>query len=357
MRVCSTLLLFGAAAFAQEANSGFELRTTVSTASVYSDQLTEAPRNGDPVSGSFRAMLYPTWKLSSHWAISGAVQVHSRPFFAEEYQTQDYGIRADTLQANLSYNRNWENASVVVRVGEMSSAFGSFLQRYDDAVNPLVGMPTAYGYYYKGVSILGLAGAQVDATAGKFDMRAQFANSSPANRRSVFDRDQYANWAGGAGYTIRQGFRIGGSAYYGPYLDRTYPYFFPGEVNPNQLAGYAYGLDVQWGKGPWNAWGELQHFTMEYHAIPTFTEHIGYGELRRVLSPRWYAATRMGYLRANAFPGSETYEFAAGYRPNTHQLLKFSYQMQHGVAYPGTLGNVAAVELVTFFRAFSLAKN
>jgi hypothetical protein len=357
MRICGIVLLFTAVASAQEAGSGFELRTTVSESSFYADQLTQQPRGGEPVSGGFRAMLYPTWKLNSHWAISGAVQVHSRPYFAEEFGTQDYGVRADTLQANLSYSRYWENGSVVVRVGEMSSAFGSFLQRYDAAVNPLIGIPSAYGYYYKGVTLLGLAGAQVDATAGKFDMRAQFVNSSPANRRSVFDGDQYGNWAGGLGYTVRQGFRIGGSAYYGPYLHRQYPYFFRGEANPSELPAAAYGLDVQWGKGPWNAWGELQRFTMNYRLIPTFTEHMGYGELRRVLNPRWYAALRVGYLRASAFPGSTNYEVAAGFRPNTHQLLKFGYQVQHGAAYAGTQGNVAAVELVTFFRAFSLAKD
>jgi hypothetical protein len=356
MRICGIVLFLAAIANAQEASSGFELRTTVSESTFYSDQLTEQPRGGDPVSGGFRAMLYPTWKLSSHWAISGAVQVHSRPYFEEEYETQGYGVRADTLQANLSYSNFWEHASIVVRAGELSSAFGSFLQRYDDSVNPLIGIPSAYGYYYKPVAFGGLAGAEVDATAGKFDMRAQLVNSSPANRRSIFDHDQYGNWAGGVGYTIRQGFRIGASTYYGPYLDRQYPYFFPGEANPNQLPAYAYGLDVQWGKGPWNAWGELQHFTMEYHAIPTFTQHTGYAELRRVLNPRWYVAARLGYLRS-AYAGSESYEVAAGFRPNTHQLLKFSYQIQHGLAYPGTEGNVAAIELVTFFRAFSLARN
>ena len=357
MKACGTILLIAAAASAQEANSGLELRTTVSESASYAEQLTQQPRGGEPVSGGFRAMLYPTWKLNSHWAVSGAVQVHSRPFFSEEFGTQGYGVRADILQANLSYSRNWEMGSLVVRVGQMSSAFGSFLQRYDAAVNPLIGVPTAYGYYYKGVTLLGLMGAQVDATAGKFDMRAQFVNSSPANRRSIFDHDQYGNWAGGMGYTIRQGFRVGASAYYGPYLHRQYPYFFPGEANPKELPGYAYGLDVQWGKGPWNAWGELQRFSMDYRAIPVFTQHMGYAELRRVLNPRWYAAVRVGYLRANAFPGSETYEIAAGFRPNTHQLLKFGYQIQHGLFYPGTQGNVASIELVTFFRAFSLATN
>ena len=357
MKFCGIALMLAASASAQEASTGFELRATVSESSSYTDQLTQSPRNSEPVSGGFLAMLYPTWKLSSHWAVTGAVEVHSRPYFAEEFQTQGYGVRADTLQANLSYSRYWEHGSIVVRAGELSSAFGSFLQRYDAAVNPLIGNPSTYGYYYQGVTLLGLTGAQVDATASKFDMRAQFVNSSPANRRSIFDRDQYGNWAGGMGYTISQGFRIGASSYYGPYLNRQYPFFFPGESNPVDLPALAYGLDVQWGKGPWNAWGEWQHFRMEYRAIPNFTQHAGYGELRRVLTPRWYAAVRVGYLRASAFPGSESYELAAGFRPNTHQLLKFGYQIQHGVAFPGTQGNVAAVELVTFFRAFSLAKD
>jgi hypothetical protein len=38
-------------------------------------------------------------------------------------------------------------------------------------------------------------------------------------------------------------------------------------------------------------------------------------------------------------------------------LVKFGYTIQQGVAYPGTLGNTAAVEFVTTFRALSLAAN
>ena len=51
---------------------------------------------------------------------------------------------------------------------------------------------------------------------------------------------------------------------------------------------------------------------------------------------------------------SQTYEFAAGFRPNTHQLIKFGYTIQQGAEYPGTQGNVAAIEFVTSFRALSL---
>src|SRR6202042_767688 len=125
--------------------------------------------------------------------------------------------------------------SVLLRAGQMSTAFGSFVLRYDDAENALVDLPISYGYYYAPVSILGVAGAQIDATRGKFDGRLQFANSSPANPRSIFARDQYGNWAGGAGYTIHQGFRIGVDAYRGPYLSRNYAFFLPGEKNPSAL--------------------------------------------------------------------------------------------------------------------------
>jgi len=78
---------------------------------------------------------------------------------------------------------------LVVRAGQLTSAFGSYLLRYDPSVNPLPSVPGSYGYYSGGVQIQGLAGAQVDATVGPLDMRAQFTNSSPANPRSVFDRD------------------------------------------------------------------------------------------------------------------------------------------------------------------------
>jgi hypothetical protein len=341
--------------WAQEATSGFELRATVSTEAAYTHQL-DAVDEG-PLTGGFRAMLYPTWKLNDHWAVSAAIQTQSTPYFFEDFSTKRYGVKADVLQANLSYSRFWNGGSVVVRFGELSTAFGSFLLRYDDAVNPLIDMPMAYGYYYKAVSDLGLAGSQVDVNLGKLDARAQFVNSSPANRRSIFDRDQYGNWAGGLGYTIRQGFRVGVSSYRGPYLDRKYAFYFPGEARPRDLPATAYGVDVQWGRGPWNVYGEWQRFQMDYRAIPTFREHTGYAEGRWVLSPRWYVATRAGYLRANAFAGRQAYEFVGGFRPNRYQLAKVGYEIIQCPSVRGTLGNTFAVQLVTTFRAISIARD
>jgi hypothetical protein len=245
----------------------------------------------------------------------------------------------------------------VIRVGQLSTAFGSFPLRYDDAVNALIDKPMSYGYYGAGVSTLGMAGAQADITLGKLDARAQFVNSSPANRRSIFDRDQYGTWAGGAGYTITQGFRLGVSAYRGPYLDRQYAFYFPGEAKPRDLPATAIGIDAQWGRGPWNLYGEWQRFQMDYRAIPNFLQQVGYVEARRNLHPRWYVAARAGYLLASAYPGREAYEFTVGYRPSRFELVKIGYQAQHGPAIRGTSANAFLVQLVTTFGPLSIARN
>ena len=86
MRSAIVLLCsLGFRAWAQEASSGVELSRTVSGLAADSHQLTAAPRDGSPLVGGFRAVLYPVWKLNEHWTISGAVQVHSRPYFYEEF--------------------------------------------------------------------------------------------------------------------------------------------------------------------------------------------------------------------------------------------------------------------------------
>jgi hypothetical protein len=334
-----------------------DLSGTVSVLAADSRQLTSTPRDGSPAVAGFRAILYPTWKLSEHWTISGAIQVHSRRYFIEEFSTQGYGVKTDLLQANLSYSRFWKDRSLVVRIGQLASAFGSYLLRYDDAVNPLIGTPLSYGYYYQGVSELGFTGAQADVTLGKLDARAQFVNSSPANRRTVFDHDQYGTWAGGVGYTIAQGFRVGASFYDGPYLDRHYPYYFPGEARPRDLPASAIGVDVQWGRGPWSLSGEWQRFQMDYRLIPTFRKHVGYAEARRTLHARWYVAARAGYSRASAGPDREAYELAVGYRPSRWELVKIGYQAQRGPDIRGTLANTLAVQFVTLFGPLSITRD
>jgi hypothetical protein len=314
---------------AQEAGSGFDLRATLSGQGIITNQLTQAPRNGSPASAGFRGVAYPTWKISDNWTVTGALQLVTRPYFYEDFDTTGYGAKGYVLNASLNYARVSKRGSLLVRVGQLPTAFGSFMLRYDDADNPLVDMPPEYGYYYAPVSTLGLAGAQIDATRGKWDARVQFANSSPANPRSIFQHDQYGNWAGGAGFTIRQGLRVGVSGYRGPYLDRQYPYFFPGEANPNTLIAHAVGVDASWAYRHTSVQVEGQRFVFPYKAIPTFLEVAGYAEVKQAVSPRWYLALRTGLTSATEVSQVRNAEMAAGFRASRNQLIKFDYELEH----------------------------
>jgi hypothetical protein len=338
-----------AAIHAQEAESGIGLRATLTTQALASNELTEAPRSGAPIVAGGRAMVYPTIKFNRNLYVTAALQAVTRPYYFDDLSTTGYGAYGRVLQATLNYSRVSQRGSVLLRAGQMSSAFGSFLLRYDDLDNPLVGLPPGYGYYYAPVALLGVAGAQVDVTRGRVDGRLQFASSSPANPRSIFAGDQYGNWAGGGGYTIRQGLRVGVSGYRGPYLDRHYAFFTPGEANPNTLPAHAMGIDADWARGHTHVWAELQRFVMPYTAIPTFRESTAYADLKHVLGPRWFVAGRYGYTSTSATGIAHSIETAVAFRPNRLQLVKAGYQEQLHSSPTQPDDHRFAIQLITSF--------
>jgi hypothetical protein len=333
----------------QETNSGIDLRATVTAQVVGSSQLADLPRSGAPVAAGARILAYPAIKFDDHLSVTSTVQLVTRPYYYADLSSKGYGATLRVLQATVNYSRVGQNGSILLRAGEMSSAFGSFVLRYDDAENALVDLPPAYGYYSP-VSLSAVAGAQIDATRGKWDGRIQFANSSPSNPRSPFARDQYGNWAGGAGYTIRQGFRVGGSAYEGPYLDRSYPYFFPGEKNPGKLRAHGLGMDAAWEHGRTRVFMEADKFVLPYSVIPSFRESAGYAEVREVLSPRWFVAGRVGLTRNNIPAHTRSFETSAGFRPNRLQLLKIGYELEQYSFGSDRNANIFAIQFITTFH-------
>jgi hypothetical protein len=337
----------------QEASSGVDLQATVTGQAVYSHELTQPPRSGRPLEEGLRAVLYPVWKLGDNWAVTGAVQINSLPYFYEDFPTTRRGLKTGVLQAALGYYRVWEHASVAVRAGQLQSAFGSFLLRYDDAKNPLFSTPLQYSYDSGGVSTLGLTGIQVDATRGKWDARAQFVNSSPANPRALPDKDQYGNGAGGIGYTFLQGLRAGVSAYHGPYLARSDPAWNDGPKTPKQLPATAWSAEGEWAHGHWNMAGEWQHFIQPRNILPVYRQDAAYVEAKRVLHPRLYLAVREGFLHCNAQAGEESYELTAGFRLNTHQLMKAGFII--GTTSAGELHRTFGLQLITTVHPFSRA--
>lgn len=334
---------------AQEAASGVDLRATLTGQAVASKELTDDPRSGSPIVAGFHGVLYPTIKFNDQWFVSGALQLTTRPYFFDDLSDEGYGANGNLLHATLGYSRVSAKGSVLVRAGEMLTAFGAFPLHYDDADNALLDYPSGYGYYYAPIGLVGLTAAQVDGTRGKWDARAQFANSSPSNPRSIFARDQYGNWAGGAGFTIRQGFRAGFSALHGPYLDRKSPLFFPGEANPSKLPEQAFGIDVNWAYRHTSAQGEVQHFVFPYKAVPTFRESAGYGEVKQVLGARWIAAGRYGFITSK-FGTTTKIEAAAGYRPDRFQLIKAGFEVRHYSNSSESDDHIFAVQFITTFH-------
>ncbi len=355
--VCRILILVLSAAhtlIAQDADAGFDIRATLSGSGGYSSALAGAPRGGSGGNAAFRGVVYPTLKLGPHWSVAAAYQAISRPYYYESFGTLGYGIKGDLLNAALTYSRVAESGSLMFRAGQLSTAFGSFPLRYDSADNALVGLPIQYGYYYPLVSNLGLVGAQMDVTRGKWDARVQLANSNPSNPRKLWDKDQYGNWVAGGGYTVRQGLRLGFSASRGPYLDRQSPFFFPGEANPNRLPAHAVGMDAQWAAGHWNVLGEWQRFHLPYKAIPDYDVHTGYAEVRRVLAPRWYVAGRAGYSNASFGGLRQSYEVAVGFRASTKQLIKIGYQTDTFATGASKHQNTVVIESVTTVHPLSV---
>jgi hypothetical protein len=336
---------------AQDAGAGIDLRATISGEAIYANQLTDSPRDGTALDAAFRAVVYPLIRLDEHWTVEGAVQVSSNPYFTEDFTTPGHGVRTRILRANLGYSRSWKSASISIHAGQLGSAIGSFNLRYDDAVNPLIDVPILYGYWTK-ITTMGVAGVETDVTVGKWDARAQFVNSSMMDPRSIFDRDQYGNWAGGAGYTIFQGLRVGISGSRGPYLNRQWPNFFPGEANPNRLPGSNVGTELQFARGHWNVDAEWAWMLMPYHVIPFTRREGAYIEAKRALTPRWYVAVRDGYLCTNG-DCQQVYEGAAGFRPGVHELVKFGYEVERD-GNSGHLNPIAMVQFVTTVHPFSL---
>lgn len=341
-------------AHGQEASSGLDVRETLSGLGVASSVLSSPPRSGSSTIAGFRSLTYPTLKIGSNWTLTGAYEFVTRPYAYEDFSTAGYGAHGYLLQGSVNYARASEKGSLLVRAGVLSTAFGSFMLRYNDADNPLIDVPPQYGYYYSPVSLYGLPGAQIDVARGKIDGRLQFANSSPANPRGLFAHDQYGNWAGGVGVTIRQGFRIGADGYRGPWLDRQYKYFFPGEVAPNRLPATGLGVDAQWSRGHTSLQFEEDHFLMPYTVIPDFHESAGYLEMKRVLGPRWYVAFRPGYTAAGAFGDMRNLESAVAWRPSRFQLVKLDYEIEHYTeSTPRNQNTIAVQWVVTLDRAFA----
>ncbi len=92
----------------------------------------------------FARCFYPSLKLGSGWFAYSAVQVDSTPYFYYDAYYPPREVETYLLQGFVGYSHASESRAISVKVGKLSSAFGSFPLRYDDTQNPLIDSPLNY---------------------------------------------------------------------------------------------------------------------------------------------------------------------------------------------------------------------
>lgn len=338
---------------------------------------TSAPR----WTAGFQVLAKPELKLGSHWYAYSAIQVRSTPFFYQDAFSADRSVETQLLQGFLGYTRSWRQTTISARAGQLSTAFGSFPLRYDDMLNPLLDQPLAYNYLdlpfeiaggeeygIQPATLYGLPGAEVDLSWRRIDGRLQVTNSSPANPKGLLSSHQHAQWTAGGGYTLWQGFRVGVSAFRGPWLDDAASEYLPPGASLASFQASGLGVDAQWARGHWSANGEWDRFVFNYpyYSTPP-ASNFGYTEVKRILGPRWYAAVRANYesnnhtvfwdkwSSATYLPNRQAYEAAIGFRPDRLQLLKVGYEWVNVHGGPRAQDNVFGIQFITSVNSLSKA--
>jgi hypothetical protein len=369
-QVVAAIVLLARGTFAQEATSGFTLPVTISGVGRYAG----SAEDGYHGSGGFRTTLSPSLQLGSHWfayAVAGAQS--DRYWTYSSNATGDHAVSFLLLQSYLGYQTEFKSATVLIKAGRLATAFGHYPLEYDDAKSPLIDPPTLYtanlplrvdqipcrardivrqsygddiqfgcggssepAYGLTPATLYGLPGAEIQISWNRMDARVQITNSSPANPQSLLSRSQFAQWAGGGGYSFPGGLRVGVSGFHGPYLSRDVEPFLPAATSLASFRASGAGLDAQWFGGVWSIEGEWQYFRFD---VPGFlaspSVQGGYVQVKRILSPRVFIAGRSNLEQPRGATDSRGFhtpqiaahqiaeEIVVGYRINRMQLLKF----------------------------------
>jgi hypothetical protein len=209
------------------------------------------------------------------------------------------------------------------------------------------------------VTLYGLRGAQVEMVHDRLDARFQLTSGSPSHPQG-WTFGPYLNWTAGAGFTIRQGLRVGVSGFSGPYLDRIVSPFLPAGTGVRDFPASAAGIEGQWASGRYTVFSEWHRFKFNlpnFVVSPSLVSWGGEGKAR--LTPRFFVAGRFGRYEsgrvadtkgvvADRYGPRVTYiEPGIGSWLNRRQLVKLSYAVLKMEGQRGTRMNVLGIQFVT----------
>jgi hypothetical protein len=415
-RSCATVLfalLWSCNLPGQEASYGISVPITISGDGLYEHGAPAHDGQESSFTGGARAVVSPTLRLGAHWFLYSAIEVYSSSYFAYDRPGgEGPPVGADALQAFVGYTAKAGELSLLIKGGQLSSAFGLFPVEYDDAKTPFVNPPAMYisnlplradqlacgvadlvfqpyggeveyncggsrsdSYGLVPVTLYGLPAIESDLSWRRVDARLQITNSSPVNPQGFASGSQAAQWTAGGGYTLPAGLHLGVSGFRGPYLDRDLMPLLPVGRTMRDFPASGVGVDAEWSHGPWSTEGEWQHFRFD---LPGFvispSENAAYAQLKRILSPRAFVAARVtaqrfGRIQDASGAAAKQYqapqyldELTLGYRLNRQQLLKLGFNWTNFSswaadywAWPASHGYGMQLQLVTSFTAVSKA--
>jgi hypothetical protein len=406
-------LLWSCRLAGQESSYGISVPVTLSGDVLYGHGASARDGQESSFGGGARAVVSPTLRLGAHWFLYSAIEVYSSSYFAYDRPGGERPpVSADALQAFVGYTAKVGGVSLLIKGGQLSSAFGQFPLEYDDAKTPFVNPPAVYmanlplradqlacgvadlvfqpyggdveyscgglrreSYGLVPVTLYGIPAVETDLSWRRLDARLQITNSSPANPQSFASGSQSAQWTAGAGYTLPAGVHVGVSGFRGPYLDRALTPSLPVRRTIRDFPASGAGIDAEWSYGPWSTEGEWQHFRFDLPGFPVSpSENAAYGQLKRILSPRAFCAVRVtaqrfGRIQDTFGATAKQYqapqyidELSLGYRLKRQQLLKIGFSWTNlspwtadNWYWPATHGYGMQLQLVTSFTAFSRA--
>lgn len=388
-------LAVGRGASDEESAYGVSIPITVTGNLLYtnSKQTDEGLRTA--TTAGFRALVSPSVSLGSHWFLYSAIDIQSASYFTGTgYAYDEAPVRFRAVQAFAGYSGKTGKTSFLVKAGQLSSAFGLAPIEYDDSKMALptppllylsnLKLPTdeipwgtedlLYGYSdgLTPITLYGLPGVETEISLGRADGRLQITNSSPSNPQSLRSRSQSVQWTAGGGYTFPGDLHVGGSAFRGPYFSAGVQNTLPARTSFRDFNASGVGVDAQWFRGSWSAEGEWQRFRFQ---LPDFlispVAGGAYGQVKKILSPRIFVATRLSYerfgpvedeyyLRARHFQDPmRSIELGMGYRLNRRQLIKAGFALSSltSATAPsqGRWQDVIQLQLVTDVTAVSRA--
>jgi hypothetical protein len=134
---------------AQEADAGITVPVTITGWALYSHRMQGDDPAAGVMAGAFHAAFFFQPQIEHTLVCLSVHSAASKPFYYYDAFAADRLVKLKVARAFVGYTRSYKSATIVIKAGQLASAFGSFPLRYDDTENPLLDQPTSHSTYLK----------------------------------------------------------------------------------------------------------------------------------------------------------------------------------------------------------------